>query len=167
VFVVPIELRQELTRLSIEQNNVMFDSPQVRLFAALWQYALVTKLDCMSGTRGQEPHYIHDYASMESPPLTSSTGNAHQRSHRGEGQTSWKAHLLSERWRRYSSLTGGRIHGNCGHDGEGWELSRPCSGGDMYVLGGKGPPIQHCQTSQFVLSYTRDLPVLIVCVRKQ
>jgi hypothetical protein len=35
VFVVPIELRQELTRLSIEQNNVMFDSPQLQLFAAL------------------------------------------------------------------------------------------------------------------------------------
>jgi hypothetical protein len=35
VFVVPIELRQELTRLSVEQNNVMFDSPQLRLFAAL------------------------------------------------------------------------------------------------------------------------------------
>jgi hypothetical protein len=50
---IPRNLRQRLVAQSLEQNYTVFSGPGLRVIAAPWGYALLTKLDRMAGGGGK------------------------------------------------------------------------------------------------------------------
>jgi hypothetical protein len=64
---IPPNLRSRLLAESVEQNYTVFSAPGLRIIAAPWSYACLTKLDRMAGGGGKSydpedaANYLHQY----------------------------------------------------------------------------------------------------------
>ncbi|KAH7357099.1 hypothetical protein BKA65DRAFT_393875, partial [Rhexocercosporidium sp. MPI-PUGE-AT-0058] len=53
ILFIPKNLRAKLVAQSLEQTYTVFSTPGLRVIAAPWSYALLTKLDRMAGGGGK------------------------------------------------------------------------------------------------------------------